>query len=192
MPHTLDLTDSIMPEPIQPGQFNDTTLPSSPAQTVSSLFDTSIINASAIQPSEANTQSNAGLLAMARPILNPTIQNRLSPNYTPPAVNVAMQDKQPDYFYRNLANQSTSTGMNGLAKEPGYFYRNLANEVTSPQVASVPFGIQATQGATSYRPPSNTTINITNKIDAASQREMYAKIGETQTKSILSALNQLA
>jgi hypothetical protein len=102
-----------------------------------------------------------------------------------------MQNKQPDYFYQRLA-QTPNIDIASAQREPGYFYRNLASEV-SPQVAyRVPPGIQATQGATSFRPASNTTINITNKIDAASQREMYAKIGETQTKSILSALNQLA
>lgn len=104
-------------------------------------------------------------------ILNPTIQNSLNPRFSAPEVNVSTVAQ----------------------REPGYFYRNLASEV-SPQVAyRVPPGIQATQGATSYQPVAqNTTINITNKIDAASQREMYAKIGEAQTKSILSALNQMA
>ena len=104
-------------------------------------------------------------------ILNPTIQNSLNPRFSSPEVNVSTVAQ----------------------REPGYFYRNLASEV-SPRVAyRVPPGIQATQGATSYQPVAqNTTINITNKIDAASQREMYAKIGEAQTKSILSALNQMA
>jgi tape measure domain-containing protein len=103
-------------------------------------------------------------------ILNPTIQNSVTPRFAAPAVNVSAVAQ----------------------REPGYFYRNLANEVT-PQVAyRIPPGVQATQGATSYQPVQNTTINITNKIDAASQREMYAKIGETQTKAVLSALNKMA
>jgi hypothetical protein len=104
-------------------------------------------------------------------ILNPTIQNSVTPRFAAPSVNVSTVAQ----------------------REPGYFYRNLANEVT-PQVAyRVPPGVQATQGATSYQPAAqNTTINITNKIDAASQREMYAKIGETQTKAVLSALNKMA
>ena len=190
-PYTLDLKDSILPPPVP---YNPTTTtPSSPEQKVSSLFEPIIKTQSILPPAEANTQSNMGelALAMARPILNPTIQNSVTPRYSPPAVNVDMQNKQPDYFYQRLA-QTPNIDIASAQREPGYFYRNLASEV-SPQVAyRVPPGIQATQGATSYRPASNTTINITNKIDAASQREMYAKIGETQSKSILSALNQLA
>ena len=188
-PYTLDLKDSILPPPVP---YNPTTTtPSSPQQKVSSLFEPIIKTQSILPPAEANTQSNMGGLAMTRPILNPTIQNSVTPRYSPPAVNVDMQNKQPDYFYQRLA-QTPNIDIASAQREPGYFYRNLASEV-SPQVAyRVPPGIQATQGATSFRPASNTTINITNKIDAASQREMYAKIGETQTKSILSALNQLA
>jgi len=188
-PYTLDLRDSILPPPAQIDPA--TTMPSSPEQKVSNLFNPTILNESALLPAEANTQANTGVLAMARPILNPTIQNSVTTGYKPPDVNVAMQDRQPDYFYQKLA-QTPNIDLASAQREPGYFYRNLASEV-SPQVAyRVPPGIQATQGATSYRPASNTTINITNKIDAASQREMYAKIGETQSKSILSALNQLA
>ena len=138
----LDLSESTLPTPV--------TTPSSPNQQ------------SAV-PSSQPTRVSA--------ILNPTIQNSLNPRFTTPAVNVSTVAQ----------------------REPGYFYRNLANEVT-PQVAyRVPPGVQATQGATSYQPATqNTTINITNKIDAASQREMYAKIGETQTKAVLSALNKMA
>jgi tape measure domain-containing protein len=138
----LDLSESIMPTPVNP------VVP--------------IDQQSALPPS-SDTRVSA--------ILNPTIQNSVTPRFAAPAVNVSTVAR----------------------REPGYFYRNLANEVT-PQVAyRVPPGVQATQGATSYQPSTqNTTINITNKIDAASQREMYAKIGETQTKAVLSALNKMA
>ena len=124
-------------------------------------------------PAPANQQSAVPSSSATKvsAILNPTIKNSLNPTFSAPAVTVS----------------------NISQREPGYFYRNLANEV-SPQMAyRVPPGVQATQGATSYQPVAqNTTINITNKIDAASQREMYAKIGEAQTKSILSALNTMA
>ena len=124
-------------------------------------------------PAPANQQSAVPSSSATKvsAILNPTIKNSLNPTISAPAVTVS----------------------NISQREPGYFYRNLANEV-SPQMAyRVPPGVQATQGATSYQPVAqNTTINITNKIDAASQREMYAKIGEAQTKSILSALNTMA
>lgn len=139
----LDLSGSIMPTPVNPVV---------PIDQQSAL------------PTSSDTRVSA--------ILNPTIQNSVTPRFAAPAVNV-----------------STVVAR----REPGYFYRNLANEVT-PQVAyRIPPGVQATQGATSYQPAAqNTTINITNKIDAASQREMYAKIGETQTKAVLSALNKMA
>jgi tape measure domain-containing protein len=138
----LNLSESIMPTPVNPV---------APMDQQSAL------------PTSSDTKVSA--------ILNPTIQNSVTPRFTTPAVNVSTVAQ----------------------REPGYFYRNLANEVT-PQVAyRVPPGVQATQGATSYQPATqNTTINITNKIDAASQREMYAKIGETQTKAVLSALNKMA
>jgi hypothetical protein len=138
----LDLSESILPTPV-----------TNPAPT----------NQQSAVPSSQPTRVSA--------ILNPTIQNSLNPRFAAPEVNVSTMNQ----------------------REPGYFYRNLANEVT-PQVAyRVPPGVQATQGATSYQPSTqNTTINITNKIDAASQREMYAKIGETQTKAVLSALNKMA
>jgi tape measure domain-containing protein len=139
-----------------PLDLSESTLPT-PVTTPSSLNQQSAV------PSSQPTRVSA--------ILNPTIQNSLSPRFTAPAVNVSTVAQ----------------------REPGYFYRNLANEVT-PQVAyRVPPGVQATQSAISYQPATqNTTINITNKIDAASQREMYAKIGETQTKAVLSALNKMA
>ena len=122
-------------------------------------------------PTSTNQQSALPPTTRVSAILNPTIQNSVTPRFAAPAVNVSTVAQ----------------------RDPGYFYRNLANEV-SPQVAyRVPPGVQATQGATSYQPATqNTTINITNKIDAASQREMYAKIGETQTKAVLSALNKMA
>jgi tape measure domain-containing protein len=138
---------------------------SSPLDLSESTLPTPVTNPAATNQQSAVPSSQPTRVSA---ILNPTIQNSLNPRFTAPAVNVSTVAQ----------------------REPGYFYRNLANEVT-PQVAyRVPPGVQATQGATSYQPATqNTTINITNKIDAASQREMYAKIGETQTKAVLSALN---
>ena len=141
---------------------------SSPLDLSESTLPTPVTNPVATNQQSAVPSSQPTRVSA---ILNPTIQNSLSPRFTAPAVNVSTVAQ----------------------REPGYFYRNLASEVT-PQVAyRVPPGVQATQGATSYQPSTqNTTINITNKIDAASQREMYAKIGETQTKAVLSALNKMA
>jgi tape measure domain-containing protein len=107
---------------------------------------------------------------VASNIFNPTIQNRVTPSYTP-AINVAAQRRDPGYFYNNLASQI----------KPQIDYR-------------VPVGVQQAdqEMASSSTRPGNTTINITNKIDANSQREMYQKIGQIQTESIISALSNMA
>jgi tape measure domain-containing protein len=108
---------------------------------------------------------------VASNIFNPTIQNRVNPNYTPPSINVAAQQRDPDYFYRNLASEV----------KPRIDYR-------------VPSGVQQANEEVASNPARSapTTINITNKIDANSQREIYQKIGDIQAQAIISALGNLA
>jgi hypothetical protein len=108
---------------------------------------------------------------VASNIFNPTIQNRVNPNYTPPSINVAAQQRDPNYFYRNLASEV----------RPRIDYR-------------VPSGVQQANEEVASNPARSapTTINITNKIDANSQREIYQKIGDIQAQAIISALGNLA
>jgi hypothetical protein len=108
---------------------------------------------------------------VASNIFNPTIHNKVNPSFTPPAINVAAQQR-----------------------DPGYFYRNLATEVRPQIDYRIPVGVQQANQDVASSPTraGATTINITNKIDANSQREMYAKIGDIQTQAIITAIGNLA
>jgi len=104
-------------------------------------------------------------LASISPTFNPSINTSVAP----PTVNV--HNRQPTL--------------------PAYYFSSLTDKLTAPPIDyRIPPGVQQNTQPSDFGKNRivNNTIQITNQIDANSQREMYSKIGEIQTKALVESL----